>query len=129
MTKTDKILAAYERFGAAISSIPDARAEVLYRTSAGARDFVAGARARDPKVKSSMVSAGLEQGLRETPELIREVAPEWRSAVARAFYDALSQHYPEFLVLEAERLKKVLLRGKVRSEAEYHRVRHEIDIV
>jgi hypothetical protein len=129
MTKTEKILAAYERFGAAIASIPDTHAQRLHRTSAGVRDFVAQACAREPKVTPSQACAGLEQGLRETPELIQAVAPEWRGAVGKAFYDALSHDYPEFLILEAERLKKVLLRGKIRSEAEYHRVRHEIDVV
>lgn len=129
MTKTEKILAAYERFGVAIADIPDRHAQTLHRTSAGAREFVAGVRARDPKITTSHASAGLEQGLRETPELIQAIAPEWRAAVAKAFYDALAHDYPEFLTLESERLKKVLARGKIRSEAEYHRVRHEIDVV
>jgi hypothetical protein len=129
MTKKDKILAAYERFGAAIAGIPDTQAQALRRTSAGAREFIAAVRARDPKITTAQASAGLEQGLRETPELIQAVAPEWRAAVAKAFYDALAHDYPEFLALEAERLKKVLARGKIRSEAEYHRVRHEIDVV
>jgi hypothetical protein len=128
-TKTDKILAAYEHFGAAIAGVPDKRAQVLYRTSAGAREFVADIRARHPKTTSSQVGAGLEQGLREIPQLIQAIAPEWRTFVSRAFHDALTQEYPAFLVLEDERLKKVLARGKIRSEAEFYRVRHEIDVL
>ncbi|KQW45311.1 MULTISPECIES: hypothetical protein [unclassified Roseateles] len=129
MTKTERILAAYERFGVAIAEIPDRHAQTLHRVSSGAREFVAGARSLDPKSTTSQASAGLEQGLRETPELIQAIAPEWRSAVARAFYDALAHNYPEFLALESERLKRVLARAKIRSEAEYHRVRHEVDVV
>ncbi len=129
MTKTERIFAAYERFGAAIASIPDTHAQTLYRTSAGARAFVSEVRARDPKITRSQAGAGLEQGLREAPLLIQAVAPEWRTAVARAFYEALAHDYPDFLAQEAERLQKVLARGKIRSEAEYYRIRHEIDIV
>ena len=129
MTKTDKLLAAYEHFGAAIAGVPDERAQDLYRTSAGAREFIADVRARNPKTTSSQVGAGLEQGLRETPQLIRGIAPEWRAFVSRAFHDSLIQEYPAFLVLEEEKLKKVLARGKIRSEAEFYRVRHEIDVL
>ncbi len=129
MTKTEKILSAYERFGIAIAGIDDERAQMLHKTSAGARAFVAEVRTRNPKITNSQASAGLEQGLRETPQLILEVAPVWRTQVAKAFHDALALEYPEFLDLEAERLKKVFTRGKIRSEAEYYRVRHEIDIV
>ena len=128
MTKTEKILIAYERFGTAIASIPDDRAQVLYRTSAGAREFVASVRAREPKIRMSQASAGLEQGLRETPELIQDVSPEWRAKVAQAFHEALMSSYPEFIALESARLHKVLARGKIRSEAEFYRVRHEIDV-
>ena len=129
MTKTDRLLAAYEHFGAAIAGVPDKLAQDLYRTSLGAREFVADVRARHPRTTSSQVGAGLEQGLRETPQLIQEIAPEWRAFVSRAFHDALTQEYPAFIVLEEERLKKVLVRGKIRSEAEFYCVRHEIDVL
>ena len=112
MTKTDRLLAAYEHFGAAIAGVRDERAQDLYRTSASAREFVADVRARDPKATSSQVGAGLEQGLRETPQLIQAIAPEWRAFVSRAFHEALTQEYPAFIILEEERLKKVLARGK-----------------
>ena len=129
MTKLDKLLAAYERFGAAIANVPDEQARSLCRTSAGVREFVADASARHPEPTASQLSAGLEQGLRETPELIQGVAAEWRGAVSRAFHEALSQDYPAFMALEEERLNKVLARGKIRSEAEFYRVRHEIDVL
>ncbi|MBC5768719.1 hypothetical protein [Ramlibacter albus] len=129
MTKTEKILAAYERFGAAIAAIPDERAQALHRTSVGAREFIANARAQNPRVTASQVGAGLEQGLRETPGLIQGVAPAWRAQAAAAFHNAVLSVYPEFMVLESERLKKVLARGKIRSEAEFHRVRYEIDLL
>jgi hypothetical protein len=129
MTKAEKILAAYERFGKAIADIPDERALTLHRTSVGAREFVADVRARDPKITISRASAGLEQGLRETPNLIQEIAPEWRTKVTQAFYEAVMAEYPEFITLESERLRKILARGKIRTEAEFYRVRYEIDVV
>jgi hypothetical protein len=129
MTKTEKILSAYERFGIAIAGINDEHAQMLHKASDGARAFVSEVRAKNPKITTSQASAGLEQGLRETPQLILAVAPEWRTQVSKAFHDALMLEYPEFLALEAERLNKVLARGKIRSEAEYYLVRHEIDMV
>jgi hypothetical protein len=129
MTRTDKLLAAYERFGAAISAVPDERAQSLHRTSAGVREFVADTLARHPEATSSQIGAGLEQGLRETPQLIQGISPEWRAVVSRAFQEALAQEYPAFIALEEERLNKVLARGKIRTEAEFYRIRHEIDVL
>jgi hypothetical protein len=61
--------------------------------------------------------------------LIQAIVPKWRASVSRAFHEALTLECPEFIILEEKRLKKVLTRGKIRSEAEFYRVSHEIDVL
>ncbi|APW35874.1 hypothetical protein RD110_00465 [Rhodoferax koreense] len=129
MTRVQKLCAAYESFGIAIANVPDDRAKVLSRTSAGVREFVTAALQRVPKPTPSQVATGLEQGWRETPGLIQEIAQQWRSDVSRAWTDANRAHYPEFLVNEEQRLNKVIARGKIKTESEFFRVRHQIDIL
>ncbi len=49
--------------------------------------------------------------------------------VSRAWHDATLDAYPEFLTAERQRLQKVLERGKIRTEAEFYRIRHEVDVL
>ncbi len=63
------------------------------------------------------------------PDLIGEVDIQWRGAVSKALHDAVAAEYPEFLRLEIARLEKVMARGKIRTEAEFHLVRHRIDVL
>jgi len=128
-TKSEKLIAAYAGFARAISAIPDEKAWELCQVAAGVTAFVAEVRSRDPKPTSSQIATGLEQGLREMPDLIGGVDIQWRGAVSKALHDAITAEYPEFLRLEAARLEKVMARGKIRTEAEFYLVRHRIDVL
>lgn len=129
MTKLEKLCAAYEAFGRAISDVPDTSANRLAQLSSGVRELVSDAFKRVPKPTPSQIAAGLEQSWRETPMLIQDIQPEWRAKVAEAWHTAAAGYYPEFLVKEEGRLRKIFTRGKIRTEAEFHLVRHEIDIL
>lgn len=63
------------------------------------------------------------------PALVGAVEAQWRWAVAKAWHDAISSEYPGFLQIEAERLQKILARGKIRTEGEFHLVRYQIDVL
>ncbi|MCZ2498110.1 hypothetical protein GN316_15195 [Xylophilus sp. Kf1] len=129
MTKIEKLCAAYEEFGRAIAAVPGERAKSLADSSADVRAFVAKALSNSPKPTPSQVAAGLEQGWRETPRLIQGIGVEWRSKVAEAWFTATSNNYPEFLTKEGDRLQMIVTRGKIRTEAEFYLVRHEIDVL
>lgn len=128
-TKSEKLLAAYARFAQAISGIPDEKVWELCRVAAGVPAFVAEVRSRDPKPTSSQITTGLEQGLRETLDLMGEVDIHWRGAVSKALHDAIAAEYPEFLQVETARLEKIMTRGKIRTEADFYLVRHKIDVL
>lgn len=129
MSKVEKLCEAYERFGQAIAVIPDDKVKNLCEMSMGVREFVSNARKNTPKPTPSQIAAGLEQGWRETPDLIQAVGAEWRLLVFKAWRDATSLAYPEFLAVEQQRLQKVIERGKIRTEAEFYRIRHEVDVL
>jgi len=128
-TKPEKLVAAYARFARAVSNIPDEKAWELCRVAAGVPAFVTEARTRDPKPTGSQIAAGLEQGWREMLDLVGEVDIQWRGAVSNALHDAIAAEYPEFLQLETARLEKIMARGKIRTEAEFYLVRHNIDVL
>lgn len=128
-TKSEKLLAAYARFAQAVSAIPDEKAWELALVATGVPTFVAEARPQGAKPTSSQIVSGLEQGLRDMPNLIGEVDSQWRGAVSKALHDAVAAEYPEFLSLETARLEKIMARGRIRTEAELHLLRHRIDVL
>jgi len=128
-TKSEKLFAAYARFAQAVSGIPDLKARELSVIADGVPAFVAEVGAQGVKQTSSQIVSGLEQGLREMPALIDEVDIHWRAAVSKALHDAVAAEYPEFLRIETARLEKVVVRGKIKTKAEFHLVRHRIDVL
>lgn len=128
-TKSEKLLAAYARFAQAVSAIPDEKAWELALVATGVPTFVAEARPQGAKPTNSQIVSGLEQGLRDMPNLIGEVDSQWRGAVSKALHDAVATEYPEFLQVETARLEKIMTRGKIRNEAEFNLVRHRIAVL
>jgi hypothetical protein len=126
-TKLQKIVAAYERFGADIADVSDQWAQQLHRTSSGVAGSVSVLLAKDGAPKSSQVASGLEQGLRETPDIIAAVSAQWRPAVAQAFRNAIAAEYPDFFSKDSQRLDKILTRGHIKTESEFYLVRHFVD--
>jgi hypothetical protein len=128
-TRSDQFLAAYARFAQAIALIPDPKAQELHRVALGVPRFVEEVKAREPRPTPSQVAAGLEQGLQEMPSLFDEVDVQWRWAVSRALHEALATECPEFTAHEAQRMQQTIRRGRIQTDAEFHQVRHRIDVL
>jgi len=126
-TKLQKLMAIYERFGADIAEVPDQWAQQLHRMASGVTRSVPALLSKDGAPKPSELASGLEQGLRETPDIIATVSAQWRPAVAHAFRNAVSAEYPEFFERDSQRLEKVLARGQIKTESEFYLARHFVD--
>lgn len=129
MSKAGRLLAVYARFAETIAAIPDLRARELHELALGVPGFVEGVRQQNPGLSTAQVADGLEQALDEMPDLMADVSPDWRWAISRAWHEALVTEYPEFLDAEAERVSQLRSRGTIRTEAEFHLVRHRIDVL
>lgn len=127
-TKLSKLVAVYDYFGDKISNIPDEWAEKLTTSSKSATVFYESVISGKRKIKPSEMSSGLEQGLRDTPDLIAMISPQWRSVVAKHFRSAIEEKYQDFLAKEEQRLIKIRERGKIRTDSEYYLVRHLIGV-
>ena len=127
--KLEKLIAVYEHFGQEIEAIPDPWASKLAKQSNAVRASVERTLGKEPGATKSQFAAGLEQGLRDTPDFIALVSPDWRAHVAKALNGAVLTAYPEFLAKDAERLEKIRSRGKIRTESEYYLIRHKIDVL
>ena len=128
-SKLEKLIAVYEHFGQKIEAIPDPWASKLAKQSNAVRETVEKTLGKEPGATKSQFAAGLEQGLRDTPDFIAMISPEWRAQVAKALNSAVMIAYPEFLAKDAERLEKIRNRGKIRTESEYYLIRHKIDVL
>jgi len=127
LTKVDRLVAAYERLGKELTGIPDQRVQRLRSICLGVRSFVAGAKSKNPSLRSSQIAAGLEQGLRETLTDLAGTDKQWRTRVVQASRLAVTAHYPDFLAKDAEKFEKIRARGRIRTEAEFYLVRHQVD--
>ena len=127
--KLEKLIAVYEHFAQEIETIPDPWASKLAKQSNSVRAAVERALGKEPGATRSQFAAGLEQGLRDTPDFIAMISPEWRAQVAKALNHAVKTAYPEFIAKDAERLKKIQARGRIRTESEYYLIRHKIDVL
>lgn len=78
-------------------------------------------------VTKSAIASGLEQGIRETPLLLRTLPEQIRSLANQALSSALQRHAPDLYSKELERLQKIIARGRIKSESEYYLVRYHID--
>ena len=61
--------------------------------------------------------------------LLQSMHSEARKCAVQALAAATSAHYPDFLVMDAERLAKIMTRGSIRGESEFYLVRHHVDLL
>jgi len=123
--KLTKLVAVFDQFHEAIARLDDPTAKRLVENWAGIRrQYV------EPSgAPRSAFASGMEQGLRETPMLLRSMHPEARKCAVHALAAATSAHYPDFLDKDAERLAKIRARGSIRGENEFYLVRHHVDLL
>lgn len=127
-SKYDKLFAVFESLCAQLASIPDDNARRLIGSWETAKVQYA-QWLSDPEsgVTKSKVAVGLEQGLRETPQRLQRVAPQWRTQAVVALQAAIENEFPEFAAKQRDALAKVLSRGSIRGESEFYLVRHEVE--
>lgn len=123
--KLTKLVAVFDQFYTTIGVMDDP----LTKQLAGNWENVRTQCISPKGAPRSAVAAGMEQGLRETPMLLGSMQSESRKAAANALVAAITAHFPEFLAKNAVRLDKIKVRGFIRSENEFHLVRHHVDIV
>ena len=123
--KLTKLIAVFDQFYSAIGLLGDSVAKQLAGNWVSVRN-----RYVSPEgAPRSAFAAGMEQGLRETPMLLRSMRPEARKVSADALAAAITAHYPGFLAKDAARLEKIKARGFIRSENEFYLVRHHVDVL
>jgi hypothetical protein len=77
----------------------------------------------------SAIAQGLEQGIRELPQILQKLPEPTRSRANLALIESIKRHAPDIQAKDQERLAKVVQRGRIRSESEYYLVRHQIDLL
>ncbi|GLT23456.1 hypothetical protein GCM10007933_29220 [Zoogloea oryzae] len=127
-SKYDKLFAVFESLCAQLAAVPDENALGLISSWEKAKVQYA-QWLSDPQsgVIRSKVAVGLEQGLRETPQRLQRIAPQWRGKAVVALQTAIENEFPEFGAKQQDALAKVLSRGSIRGESEFYLIRHEVE--
>lgn len=129
MARTDKLsklVALYDNLHGELATVEDERALQLCDSWKKARPIYAEPTGEHPR---SALAMGMEQGLRETPMLLKSLPPAMRARAAKALERAIATHFPEFSVKEEVRLEKIKARGRIRGENEFYLARHQVDVL
>jgi hypothetical protein len=122
----DSALAAWQALIEGLQPIPSPMVQLLVSTWPATRQKM-DEMLLQPGMTRSRLADGIEGGLRETPTAWGHEPPDIRQAVMRVWQNAIETHYPAFFEKEQLRINKVLTRGKIRTEAEFYLIRHQID--
>ena len=129
MARTDKLsklVALYDQLHSELAAVEDERAVRLCESWKKIRPMYAEPTGEHPR---SALATGMEQGLRETPMLLKSLPPAMRMQAAKSLDVAIATHYPEFNEKEQARLEKIKARGKIRGESEFYLARHQVDVL
>ncbi len=118
----------YDRFNDELLKCNDPHAATLARGWVDAKAKFANWLS-DPakKVSRSSMASGIEQGLREIPMLLSGVPAPIGERLIKAFRQILQEEAPDFLSGDSDKLMRIVKRGRLRNEREYHLVRHRLD--
>jgi len=123
--KLTKLVAVFDQFYRDIAQLDDPVAQRLVENWATIRN-----RYLEPaSLCRSALAAGMEQGLRDTPEFFLSMSSAARKRASLALSAATASHYPDSLRKDAERLVKIKDRGSIRGENEFYLVRHRVDVL
>ncbi len=123
--KLTKLIAVCDLFFDAIARLDDPTAKALVENWTHVRHQYV----NPIDAPRSALAAGLEQGLREMPMLLKSIPPEAGKRAIEALSAAIVARYPDFLAKDAERLARIRARGAIRSANEYYLVRHHVDLL
>ena len=124
-TKLQTLVAVLDQCHAALANVPGDSAEAFI---ANWKDIRSSCVNGMLGVRPSEWAAGLEQGLREMPMRFQAVEPSQRSMFAGTLNAAVHAEFPDFLLLQEQRLSKILGRGRIKSESDFMLVRHAINV-
>jgi len=81
------------------------------------------------KAKPSMIVAGLEQGLREVPEILAScnLPNDIQQMAFKAYYHVVESHVDGFFIKDREKREKIVTRGKIKNEKEFYLIRNRVD--
>lgn len=78
-------------------------------------------------VPVSSLTAGLVQGLSEVPAIVGSFEPEIKAIALDTYYSVVMREAPEFMKKLEATITRMLARGQIRTEHEYHLARAVID--
>jgi hypothetical protein len=84
---------------------------------------------KPPRVTSSVLVTGIDQGLREFPDLIIDFKLNEAASIEamKRFHSIVDKYIPGHFDSEKKKLSRIISVGRIRSEKEYYLVRFRMD--
>jgi hypothetical protein len=127
VTKYDKLFAVFEELTKQLQLIPDEKLQVYVGFLIQMPEQLNQMLASNKGVTKSKLATGLEQALREVPEIFSNLQPAVRLSVLNAWNVSIQKEFPEFAEKSKEIIAKILIRGHIKNESEYYLIRSEVD--
>jgi hypothetical protein len=99
-------------------------AEAWKKTRVRCIDVIEG---RVPGAKPSMMIDGLEQGLREMPEVVGSLPREIRQSALHIFDGLIEDTLPDFFAKDVALVQAIIARGRLKNDKEFYLIRSLID--
>lgn len=127
VTKYDKLFAVFEELTKQLQLIPDEKLQVHVGFLIQIPEQLNQMLVSNKGVTKSKLATGLEQALREVPEIFSNLNPAVRLSALNAWNASIQKEFPEFAEKSKETIAKILIRGHIRNESEYYLIRSEVD--
>lgn len=135
MTQTASTIAKFENFVAAYSQLVaefqnagDPTLSAIAESWASSLSQLRVALSQSPPpVKPSVLFAGLEQALLETPTLVSDLPEKPRRLALAALHRITNSHLPGLFEKQRKVIDEVIVRGKIKTEKEWCLLRHCVD--
>ncbi|NHQ88425.1 hypothetical protein HA050_20195 [Iodobacter sp. HSC-16F04] len=127
VTKYDKLFAVFEELTKQLQLIPDEKLQVYVGFLIQMPEQFNQMLASNRGLTKSKMATGLEQALREVPEIFSNLKPAARLSALNAWNASIQKEFPEFAEKSKEKIARILIRGHIKNEPEYYLIRSEVD--
>lgn len=126
--KLEVFMNLYEELGTAFQA---SRIPLLIEISANwAKSFEqihAMLKEEKPRATRSAIAAGMEQGLRDLPNILDSLSEQERRKVLNTYRRIVQSNLPNFFESELKKREQIIARGKIKNDREWYLLRARVD--
>lgn len=80
-----------------------------------------------PRATRSAIAAGMEQGLRDLPNILATLPEQERRNALNTYRRIMQSSLPNFFESELKKREQIITRGKIKNDREWYLLRDRVD--